>query len=48
MRRRQRGADVLWIETMPSKEEVVAAVAGAATSGLPIVCTMSFDTHGSR
>jgi methionine synthase I (cobalamin-dependent) len=41
------GADVLWIETMSSKEEVVAAVAGAAVAGLPIVCTMSFDTHGS-
>ena len=41
------GADVLWIETMSSKEEVAAAVAGAAVAGLPIVCTMSFDTHGS-
>jgi methionine synthase I (cobalamin-dependent) len=41
------GADVMWIETMSSKEEVAAAVAGAATTGLPIVCTMSFDTHGS-
>jgi methionine synthase I (cobalamin-dependent) len=32
---------------MSSKEEVAAAVAGAASAGLPIVCTMSFDTHGS-
>jgi 5-methyltetrahydrofolate--homocysteine methyltransferase len=41
------GADVMWIETLSSKEEVTAAVAGAATTGLPIVLTMSFDTHGS-
>lgn len=40
------GADVLWIETMSSPEEVQAAVAGAATVGLPIVCTLSFDTNG--
>lgn len=40
------GADVLWIETMSSAEEVQAAVAGAATVGLPIVCTLSFDTNG--
>jgi len=40
------GVDVLWIETMSSKEEVAAAVAGAATTGLPIVTTMSFDTNG--
>jgi methionine synthase I (cobalamin-dependent) len=40
------GADVLWIETMSSAEEVQAAVAGAATTGLPIVCTLSFDTNG--
>ena len=40
------GADVLWIETMSSAEEVQAAVEGAATAGLPIVCTLSFDTNG--
>jgi methionine synthase I (cobalamin-dependent) len=40
------GADVLWIETMSSVEEVQAAVEGAATAGLPIVCTLSFDTNG--
>lgn len=40
------GADVLWIETMSSSEEVQAAVAGAAVAGLPIVCTLSFDTNG--
>ena len=40
------GVDVLWIETMSSADEVRAAVAGAATAGLPIVCTLSFDTNG--
>jgi methionine synthase I (cobalamin-dependent) len=40
------GADVLWIETMSAKEEVLAAAAGAATTGLPFVTTMSFDTNG--
>jgi methionine synthase I (cobalamin-dependent) len=40
------GVDVLWIETMSSKEEVAAAVKGAGTTGLPIVTTMSFDTNG--
>ncbi|MEO8543841.1 MAG: betaine--homocysteine S-methyltransferase [Burkholderiaceae bacterium] len=40
------GADVLWIETMSSPEEVQAAVAGASVAGLPIVCTLSFDTNG--
>lgn len=40
------GADVIWIETMSSLEEVSAAVAGAKTTGLPIVTTMSFDTNG--
>lgn len=40
------GADVLWIETMSSREEVEAAVAGAGVAGLPVVCTLSFDTNG--
>jgi 5-methyltetrahydrofolate--homocysteine methyltransferase len=40
------GVDVIWIETMSSREEVAAAVAGAAGTGLPIVCTMTFDTVG--
>jgi 5-methyltetrahydrofolate--homocysteine methyltransferase len=40
------GADLLWIETMSSREEVEAAIAGAATAGIPIVCTLSFDTNG--
>jgi methionine synthase I (cobalamin-dependent) len=40
------GADVLWIETISSKEEYQAAVAGAAATGLPVVGTMTFDTNG--
>ncbi len=40
------GADIVWIETMSAKEEVTAAVKGAASVGLPIVTTMSFDTNG--
>ena len=40
------GADLLWIETMSSAEEVEAAVAGAATTDLPVVVTLSFDTNG--
>jgi methionine synthase I (cobalamin-dependent) len=40
------GVDLLWIETMSAREEVTAAVAGAMTTGLPFVTTMSFDTNG--
>lgn len=40
------GADILWIETMSSLEEVQAALAGAATTDLPTVCTVSFDING--
>lgn len=40
------GADVLWIETMSSEEELRAAIKGAERAGLPYVCTLSFDTHG--
>jgi len=43
----QGGADLLWIETMSSLEEVEAAVAGArSVSDLPIAATLSFDTAG--
>ena len=43
---KEGGADVLWIETMSSEEELKAAVEGCAAAGLPIVTTMSFDTNG--
>lgn len=40
------GADILWIETMSSREEAAAAVEGAASTGKPVVSTMTFDTAG--
>ncbi|HEY3428925.1 MAG TPA: betaine--homocysteine S-methyltransferase [Acidimicrobiia bacterium] len=40
------GADVLWIETISSFEELDAAVAAAQTTGLPYTTTLSFDTSG--
>ncbi|MEQ9349298.1 MAG: betaine--homocysteine S-methyltransferase, partial [Alphaproteobacteria bacterium] len=40
------GADLLWLETMSSTEEVEAALAGARATGLPVVSTMTFDTAG--
>ena len=40
------GVDVLWIETVFSFEEMTAAITGARTTGLPVICTMSFDTAG--
>ena len=40
------GADILWIETLSSIEELTAAVTAASGRGLPIVTTMSFDTNG--
>lgn len=40
------GADAIWIETLSSTEELAAAVEAALSTGLPVVSTMSFDTHG--
>jgi 5-methyltetrahydrofolate--homocysteine methyltransferase len=40
------GVDVLWIETMSSKDEARAAAEGAKTTGLPYCATLSFDTNG--
>lgn len=40
------GADVLWIETISSAEEIQAAILGAAEIDLPIVYTVSIDTNG--
>jgi methionine synthase I (cobalamin-dependent) len=41
------GADLLWIETMSSLEEIEAALAGARKgSDLPVTVTLSFDTAG--
>ena len=41
------GADVIWLETLSSKEEMRAAGTAAATTGLPVIATMTFDTNGS-
>lgn len=40
------GADVAWIETMSSLEEIRAAALAAAHVGLPYTFTASFDTAG--
>jgi methionine synthase I (cobalamin-dependent) len=42
------GVDVLWVETISSLEEIRAAIEAcqAVAESLPIVATMTFDTHG--
>ena len=41
------GVDVLWIETMSDLQEVQAAIEGLRmVTELPVVSTMTFDTHG--
>ncbi len=40
------GADILWVETISSREEMQAAVEGASSTGKPVVCTLSFDSNG--
>lgn len=40
------GCDLLWIETISSREELVAAATGAAKTDLPFVACGSFDTKG--
>lgn len=40
------GADLVWIETMSSVEEVNAALEAADQVGVDAVTTMSFDTNG--
>ena len=42
----EAGADVIWIETISSFEELKAAVEAASGTGLPIAATLSFDTAG--
>lgn len=43
---RAGGADVIWIETMSSAEEVRAAAHAAIAEGMPYTATCSFDTAG--
>lgn len=40
------GADVLWIETMSAKEEILAAAEAAKATGMEYIFTASFDTAG--
>jgi methionine synthase I (cobalamin-dependent) len=40
------GVDVLWIETIFAFDELRAALAAAASTGLPVASTMTFDTVG--
>jgi len=40
------GVDVVWIETMSSREELEAAYEAATAFRKPVVATMTFDTHG--
>jgi 5-methyltetrahydrofolate--homocysteine methyltransferase len=40
------GVDMIWLETMSSKEELQAAGVGASQTELPVVATMTFDTGG--
>ena len=43
---KEGGADVAWIETMSSLEEIKAAAIAAARVGMPYTFTASFDTAG--
>ena len=40
------GVDAIWIETMSSIEELDAALEAAASTGLPVCATMTFDASG--
>ncbi len=40
------GCDALWIETISSREELIAAAMGAAATSLPFSACGSFDTNG--
>ena len=40
------GADVIWIETLSSQDELEAAYEAAQVTKVPVVATMSFDTYG--
>jgi 5-methyltetrahydrofolate--homocysteine methyltransferase len=40
------GVDVLWIETIFAFDELASAFAAAASTGLPVASTMTFDTAG--
>jgi len=43
---KEGGADIAWIETMYSEQELAAAIAATQRAGLAYVATMTFDTNG--
>ncbi|MEL6505698.1 MAG: betaine--homocysteine S-methyltransferase [Pseudomonadota bacterium] len=43
---KEGGADMLWIETMSSREEIKAAAEAAASTDMEYIFTASFDTAG--
>jgi methionine synthase I (cobalamin-dependent) len=43
---KEGGADVAWVETMSSEDELRAALEAARDVGLKACCTLSFDTNG--
>lgn len=43
---KEGGVDVVWIETMSSREETDAALTAAEQVGVRATCTLSFDTNG--
>ena len=42
------GVDLIWIETMSDLAEIGAAIEGVrrVAPGIPLITTMTFDTHG--
>lgn len=40
------GVDVLWVETMSAREEIVAAMQACSDLPVPVVFTVSIDTNG--
>ena len=43
---KEGGADVAWIESMYSEEEIECAIIASKQAGLPIFLTNTFDSHG--
>ena len=43
---KEGGVDVAWIESMYSEEEMECAIIASEQTGLPIVLTNTFDSHG--
>ena len=43
---KEGGADVAWVESMYSEEEMECAIIASKQAGLPIILTNTFDSHG--